>query len=77
MIRSYREFFLSLINKRSLILIGIGLWKYSWFIILTVAETLVRSNPQMTFIYVSGSGTVSSEKGSLMWARVKGKTEND
>jgi hypothetical protein len=31
----------------------------------------------MTFIYVSGSGTDSSEKGKLMWARVKGKTEND
>jgi hypothetical protein len=30
----------------------------------------------MTFIYVSGTGTDSSEKGRLMWARVKGKTEN-
>jgi uncharacterized protein YbjT (DUF2867 family) len=34
-------------------------------------------NPQMTFIYVSGAGTDSSEQGRLMWARVKGKTEND
>jgi uncharacterized protein YbjT (DUF2867 family) len=34
-------------------------------------------NPNMSFIYVSGSGTDSSEKGRLHWARVKGKTEND
>jgi uncharacterized protein YbjT (DUF2867 family) len=34
-------------------------------------------NPNMSFIYVSGSGTDSSEKGKLHWARVKGKTEND
>ena len=33
-------------------------------------------NPQMTFIYVSGAGTDSSERGRIMWARVKGKTEN-
>jgi len=32
---------------------------------------------KMTFIYISGAGTDSSEKGKLMWARVKGKTEND
>jgi len=42
-----------------------------------VAQTLSRLNPGMTFCYVSGSGTDSSEKGRLMWARVKGKTEND
>ncbi|HEX6892768.1 MAG TPA: NAD-dependent epimerase/dehydratase family protein [Chryseolinea sp.] len=40
------------------------------------AETLSRLNPGMTFCYVSGSGTDSSEKGKIMWARVKGKTEN-
>lgn len=34
-------------------------------------------NPQMSFVYVSGSGTDSSEKGRMHWARVKGKTEND
>lgn len=34
-------------------------------------------NPGMVFVYVSGSGTDSSEKGMSMWARVKGKTEND
>jgi uncharacterized protein YbjT (DUF2867 family) len=43
---------------------------------LSLAETLSRRNPGMTFIYVSGAGTDSSEKGRVMWARVKGKTEN-
>ncbi|MEI7906686.1 MAG: NAD-dependent epimerase/dehydratase family protein [Bacteroidota bacterium] len=42
-----------------------------------VAATLVRLNPEMTFCYVSGEGTDSSEHGRTMWARVKGKTEND
>ncbi|CCH53218.1 hypothetical protein BN8_02295 [Fibrisoma limi BUZ 3] len=41
-----------------------------------VARTLVRLNPGMTFCYVSGAGTDSTEQGRLMWARVKGKTEN-
>jgi hypothetical protein len=44
---------------------------------LHVAKTLLAQNTDMTFIYVSGGGTDSSEKGNLMWARVKGKTEND
>ncbi|MDR3775772.1 MAG: NAD(P)H-binding protein [Terracidiphilus sp.] len=45
---------------------------------LTVAagEALSRVNPGMTFIYVSGAGTDSTEKGRVMWARVKGRTEN-
>lgn len=43
---------------------------------LAVAETLARLNPNMTFIYVSGMGTDSAERGPTMWARVKGKTEN-
>lgn len=42
-----------------------------------VASTLAKLNRDMTFIYVSGQGTDSSEKRKLMWARVKGKTEND
>lgn len=41
-----------------------------------VATTLVRSSPNMTFIYVSGGGTDSTERGRFMWARVKGRTEN-
>ena len=43
---------------------------------LSVAQTLVRANPNMTFIYVSGTGTDSTEQGRTMWARVKGATEN-
>ena len=43
---------------------------------LAAAETLARLNSRMTFIYVSGSGTDSSERGRMMWARVKGQTEN-
>jgi uncharacterized protein YbjT (DUF2867 family) len=43
---------------------------------VAAATTLARLNPQMTFIYVSGAGTDSSEKGATMWARIKGKTEN-
>jgi hypothetical protein len=42
-----------------------------------VGQTLSALNPDMTFCYVSGSGTDSTEKGRVMWARVKGKTEND
>lgn len=42
-----------------------------------VAETLAKLNPNMTFCYISGAGTDSTEKGRQMWARVKGKTEND
>ena len=44
---------------------------------LHVAQTLARLNPDMTFCYISGAGTDSSEQGRSMWARVKGKTEND
>jgi len=40
------------------------------------ATTLARVNPSMTFIYVSGMGTDGTERGSTMWARVKGATEN-
>ncbi len=44
---------------------------------LAAASTLARLNPQMTFLYISGAGTDSTEHGRTMWARVKGKTEND
>lgn len=46
-------------------------------ITLAAATTLARLNPQMTFTYVTGAGTDSTEQGSRMWARIKGKTEND
>ena len=45
-------------------------------ITMAAAEMLSRLNPAMTFMYVSGAGTDSSERGRIMWARVKGKTEN-
>lgn len=44
---------------------------------MALAKILYENNPGMTFNYVSGQGTDSSEKGRMMWARVKGKTEND
>jgi uncharacterized protein YbjT (DUF2867 family) len=44
---------------------------------VTAARVLARLNPKMTFVYVSGMGTDSSESGRVMWARVKGKTENE
>ena len=44
---------------------------------MNVARTLSRINTDMVFCYVSGAGTDSTEKGKSMWARVKGKTEND
>ncbi|MBV8552320.1 MAG: NAD(P)H-binding protein [Acidobacteriaceae bacterium] len=43
---------------------------------MAAADILCRLNPQMTFVYVSGAGTDSSEHGRSMWARVKGRTEN-
>jgi uncharacterized protein YbjT (DUF2867 family) len=43
---------------------------------MAAAELLARLNPGMTFIFISGSGTDGSEKGRMMWARVKGRTEN-
>ena len=50
--------------------------RVTYDITIAAAETLCRLNPKMTFIYVSGASTDSSEKGRMMWARVKGKTEN-
>ena len=44
---------------------------------IALARELIKLNPEMTFNYVSGEGTDSTEKGKIMWARVKGKTENE
>lgn len=44
---------------------------------LAFAKVLLKYNNNMVFIYVSGSQTDSTEKGRIMWARIKGKTEND
>ena len=43
---------------------------------LAVAQTLVRLNPAMTFVYVTGAGTDGTERGRSHWARTKGRTEN-
>ena len=51
--------------------------RLSYTLTMHVARTLCKLNPEMIFCYVSGSGTDSTEKGKMMWARVKGKTEND
>jgi uncharacterized protein YbjT (DUF2867 family) len=50
--------------------------RITYDITLNAAETLARLNPGMTFVYVSGQGTDSTEHGRTMWARVKGRTEN-
>ena len=50
--------------------------RVSYDLTLAAARVLARLNPGMTFIYVSGMGTDSTEKGRVMWARVKGATEN-
>jgi uncharacterized protein YbjT (DUF2867 family) len=43
---------------------------------LAAAEPVARLNPELTFVYVSGAGTDSTEQGRTRWARVKGRTEN-
>ena len=50
--------------------------RVTYDITMAAAEPLARLNPGMTFVFVSGAGTDSTERGRSMWARVKGKTEN-
>jgi len=52
-------------------------YSLTYTLTMHMAEILAKQNPDMTFCYISGAGTDSSEKGLLRWARVKGKTEND
>ena len=52
-------------------------FKMTYTLTMHVAGTLSKLNEDMTFCYVSGAGTNSSEKGGINWAIVKGKTEND
>ncbi len=52
-------------------------YQLTYDLTMHVAETLSKLNPGMTFCYISGAGTYSTEKGRSMWARVKGKAEND
>lgn len=51
-------------------------FQQTYILTLHFAQTVSNLNPGMVFCYVSGAGTDSTEKGSSMWARVKGKTEN-
>jgi hypothetical protein len=50
---------------------------FTYDLTMHMATILAEQNPGMIFCYVSGSGTDSSEHGKLMWARIKGQTEND
>jgi hypothetical protein len=52
-------------------------YSLTYTLTMHMAGILSKQNPGMTFCYVSGAGTDSTEKGRLNWARVKGKTEND
>jgi len=52
-------------------------YRSTYTLTMQVATTLAANNANMTFCYISGAGTDSTEKGKNMWARVKGKTEND
>lgn len=52
-------------------------YKLTYTLTLHVAQTLSKQNGDMTFCYISGAGRDSTESGKSMWARVKGKTEND
>jgi uncharacterized protein YbjT (DUF2867 family) len=52
-------------------------YNLTYTLTLNVAQTLSKLSPDMTFCYVSGASTDSTEEGRSMWARVKGKTEND
>jgi uncharacterized protein YbjT (DUF2867 family) len=50
--------------------------RITYGITMAAAKILVGLNSQMTFIYVSGQSTDSTEQGRIMWARIKGRTEN-
>lgn len=52
-------------------------YRLTYTLTMNFAATLARQNPGMIFCYISGAGTDSTEKGRMMWARVKGKTENE
>ena len=51
--------------------------KITYDLTMHFADILYRINPEITFTYVSGSGTDGSGNGRIMWAKVKGKTENE
>ena len=66
-------------HRMGVSVIGLSEEKYSHFtfkITKALVDTLFEINPKMVFVYVSGQGTDSTEKGRIIWARVKGKAEN-
>lgn len=52
-------------------------YQKTYVLTIHIAKLLSEQNPEMTFCYISGAATDSTEQGKVMWARVKGKTEND
>jgi len=52
-------------------------YSLTYTLTMGIAQRLAKFNPEMIFCYISGAGTDSTEKGKSMWARIKGKTEND
>lgn len=50
--------------------------RVTYFITMAAGRELAGLNPAMRFLYISGAGTDSTESGRMMWARVKGETEN-
>ena len=52
-------------------------YSLTYTLTMNFAELLAVQNPDMTFCYISGAGTDTTEKGRMSWARIKGKTEND
>lgn len=59
---------------------GMGKHRYTtltYDLTIAIARMLADAKPRMTFLYISGAGTDSSERGRVMWARVKGRTENE
>jgi hypothetical protein len=52
-------------------------YSLTYTLTMNFAQMVAEQNPDMTFCYISGAGTDSSETGRINWARVKGKTEND
>ena len=66
----------SSVSASSLGLSEVAYTRVTYDIAMAAAREMVAANPRMTFCFVSGVGTDSTEKGRTMWARVKGKTEN-
>jgi hypothetical protein len=52
-------------------------FKLTYTLTTNFARALAKQNPNLTFCYISGANTDSTEKGKSMWARIKGKTENE